>query len=374
MNNLTQRIESPASRFLLKNCSNFDFNQLDGSLSQLRSHIENSYNLHLSRPQASLFFNPSNLDTDNHCFLGFEVIGQEGKILSGIEELEKGPIEQDFLLVDMSSMIWVRKNNFGEYYRQCSSAEFSKSVFKFLDKLHNKEYSNGLSARLFLDFHSQSSQLSLPDVFLELRDKSLVDINNSGTQLVKLNHHEWRWIISDRRGRGGKKTGPRVNNDIKCSEVRLIGESDQCAIASIDKAKSIASDLGLDLVEASPSAKPPVVKLIDYGKFKYQQQKKASDAKKKQVVVSLKEIQFRPNIEKHDLDVKLKKAERFLAQGDKIKMIMQFRGREMAYSQMGMEKFKGIIAQVVEFGGTVEADPKMNGNRIITIIAASRKK
>ena len=181
MNNLTQRIESPASRFLLKNCSNFDFNQLDGSLSQLRSHIENSYNLHLSRPQASLFFNPSNLDTDNHCFLGFEVIGQEGKILSGIEELEKGPIEQDFLLVDMSSMIWVRKNNFGEYYRQCSSAEFSKSVFKFLDKLHNKEYSNGLSARLFLDFHSQSSQLSLPDVFLELRDKSLVDINNSGT-------------------------------------------------------------------------------------------------------------------------------------------------------------------------------------------------
>ena len=156
--------------------------------------------------------------------------------------------------------------------------------------------------------------------------------------------------------------------------MRLIGETEQYGVVSIDKARSIGEDLGLDLVEVSPSAKPPVVKLIDYGKFKYQQQKKASDAKKKQVVVSLKEIQFRPNIEKHDLEVKLKKAEKFLGQGDKIKMIMQFRGREMAYSQMGMEKFKGIIAQVVELGGTIESPPKMNGNRIITIISATRKK
>ena len=128
------------------------------------------------------------------------------------------------------------------------------------------------------------------------------------------------------------------------------------------------------MVEVSPSANPPVVKLIDYGKFKYQQQKKASDAKKKQVVVNLKEIQFRPNIEKHDLDVKLKKAEKFLEQGDKVKMIMQFRGREMAYASMGMEKFKTIIGQVVEFGGTIEAEPKMTGNRIITIVSATRKK
>jgi len=141
----------------------------------------------------------------------------------------------------------------------------------------------------------------------------------------------------------------------------------------MEKARTIAEEQGLDLIEVSPSAKPPVVKLIDYGKFKYQQQKKASDAKKKQVLVSLKEIQFRPNIEKHDLDVKLKKAEKFLAQGDKIKMIMQFRGREMAYTQLGMDKFKAIIAQVVEFGGVVEAHPKMNGNRIITIISAPRK-
>ena len=97
---------------------------------------------------------------------------------------------------------------------------------------------------------------------------------------------------------------------------------------TIEQARLIAEDRGLDLVEVAPGAKPPVVKIIDYGKYKYEEQKKKNEAKKKQVVVQLKEIQFRPNIETHDLGVKVKRAEKILAQGDKIKLVMQFRGRK----------------------------------------------
>jgi translation initiation factor IF-3 len=128
------------------------------------------------------------------------------------------------------------------------------------------------------------------------------------------------------------------------------------------------------LVEVSPSAKPPVVKLVDYGKFKYLQQKKANEAKKKQAVIQLKEIQFRPNIEAHDLETKLKKAEKFIGQGDKVKMVMQFRGREMAYRDAGLNKFKAIIKKVEEFGAQMESEPKFMGNRIITIVAPISKK
>lgn len=142
---------------------------------------------------------------------------------------------------------------------------------------------------------------------------------------------------------------------------------------TLDKAREIANDLGLDLVEVSPSAKPPVVKVIDYGKFKYDQQKQANEQKKKQVQASLKEIQFRPNIESHDLETKLKRADKFLNQGDKIKMVMQFRGREMAYRDLGLKKFKDILAQVEELGSQVESMPKMMGNRIITIVAPDKK-
>jgi translation initiation factor IF-3 len=129
----------------------------------------------------------------------------------------------------------------------------------------------------------------------------------------------------------------------------------------------------LDLVEVSPNAKPPVVKVIDYGKFKYQQQKAANEAKKKQTQAQLKEIQFRPNIDIHDLEVKLGRAKKFIEQGDKIKMIMQFRGREMAYQRQGLEKFKGIISQVTEFGALIENEPKIMGNRIITMISPAKK-
>jgi len=142
---------------------------------------------------------------------------------------------------------------------------------------------------------------------------------------------------------------------------------------TLQKAREIANDQGLDLVEVSPTAKPPVVKVIDYGKFKYDQQKLANEQKKKQVQSALKEIQFRPNIEAHDLETKLNRAEKFLEQGDKIKMVMQFRGREMAYKDLGLKKFRDILAKVEEFGAQIESQPKMMGNRIITIVAPIRK-
>ncbi len=174
---------------------------------------------------------------------------------------------------------------------------------------------------------------------------------------------------------GAKNKGPRVNDAIRAPEVRLIdGNNEQRGVVSLAEAMEIAQEQGLDLVEVSPNANPPVVKCIDYGKFKYMQQKKANEAKKKQAVVVIKEIQFRPNIETHDLEVKMKRAERFLADGDKLKLVMQFRGREMAYQAAGLEKFKGIIADICEkYDGVVESEPKIMGNRIFSMVAPSKK-
>lgn len=168
--------------------------------------------------------------------------------------------------------------------------------------------------------------------------------------------------------------GPRINHQIKVPECRLLGEDGhQYGVVPMMEARRIAEDLGLDLIEVSPNAQPPVVKVIDYGKFKYEQQKKASEAKKKQVVVQLKEIQFRPNIEQHDLDTKVKKAEGFLADADKVKLVMQFKGREMAYKDAGFAKFLEIIKTLEEFGSVVESPPKFMGNRVICIIAPTKK-
>lgn len=177
-------------------------------------------------------------------------------------------------------------------------------------------------------------------------------------------------------GRGRRKErGPRTNDQIRIPECRLMSDEQQYGVVSIDKAREIAEELGVDLIEIAPTAKPPVVKLMDYGKFKYEQQKKAAEAKKKQAKVQLKEIQLRPNIEAHDLETKLKKAYKFLENGDKVKFVMQFRGREMAYKDMGKEKFESILAGVCEeASAAIESPIKMMGNRIITIVAPVKKK
>ncbi|MEA9356425.1 translation initiation factor IF-3 [Bacteriovorax sp. PP10] len=171
-----------------------------------------------------------------------------------------------------------------------------------------------------------------------------------------------------------KNQGPRVNEQIRIPECRLLGDDGHAyGVVSMAEARRISDEAGLDLVEVSPTAQPPVVKLIDFGKYKYELQKKAQEAKKKQIVIQLKEIQLRPNIEQGDLDTKLNHCKKFLDQGDKIKISMQFRGREMSYRDAGMAKFKVILAQITEFGATVESEPKMMGNRIIAILASTRK-
>ena len=166
-----------------------------------------------------------------------------------------------------------------------------------------------------------------------------------------------------------------MNRQIRVSEVRLIAEDGEpLGVVVTTEALRIAEERGLDLVEVSPNAKPPVAKLIDYGKYKYLQQKKANEAKKKTATVVLKEIQFRPNIEIHDLNVKLKRAEKFLGEGDKLKLVMQFRGREMAYQKAGLLKFKDIIKTICDsWDGILESEPKIMGNRIFAMVAPSKK-
>lgn len=156
--------------------------------------------------------------------------------------------------------------------------------------------------------------------------------------------------------------------------MRLIGEDGHpYGIVSMDEARRIAEGLGVDLIEISPNAVPPVVKAIDYGKYKYTLQKKINEAKKKQVVVLLKEIQFRPNIDTHDIETKVRHAEKFLGNGDKIKLVMQFRGREMAYKDLGMEKFNKIINMIIELGGILESPPKFMGNRVFAMMCPDKK-
>ncbi len=171
-----------------------------------------------------------------------------------------------------------------------------------------------------------------------------------------------------------KNQGPRVNEQIRIPECRLLrDDGHQYGVVPMYEARKISEELGLDLVEISPTASPPVVKLIDFGKYKYELQKKAQEAKKKQIVISLKEIQLRPNIEAHDLQTKLNQCQKFIEQGDKIKISMQFRGREMAYKETGMEKLKAVVLQIVEMGAIVESEPKLMGNRIIAIVASTKK-
>lgn len=131
---------------------------------------------------------------------------------------------------------------------------------------------------------------------------------------------------------------------------------------------ALAEDSGLDLVEVSPNASPPVCKILDYGKYKYEQQKKAAEARKKQKTVDVKEVKIRPGIEKHDYDVKMRNARRFLEKGDKVKVTMRFRGREMAHQDIGYELLSKMREELADIS-KVEFQPKMEGRQIIMVLA-----
>lgn len=135
-----------------------------------------------------------------------------------------------------------------------------------------------------------------------------------------------------------------------------------------DSALAMAEDEGLDLVEVSPNADPPVCKILDYGKLKYQEQKKASEARKRQKTVDVKEIKMRPNIDTHDYDVKMRNVVKFLEGGDKVKVTMRFRGREMAHQELGMDVLNRVRDDVEELS-KVEVVPKMEGRQMIMVLA-----
>lgn len=136
----------------------------------------------------------------------------------------------------------------------------------------------------------------------------------------------------------------------------------------LDDALAIAEEKGLDLVEVSPDARPPVVKLMDYGKYKYEQQKKAAEARKKQKVIEIKEIKMRPTIDDHDYDVKMRAMKRFFEEGDKVKVTLRFRGREMAHQEIGMELLSRVQRDTEEFA-KMEQYPKMEGRQMMMVLA-----
>jgi translation initiation factor IF-3 len=166
----------------------------------------------------------------------------------------------------------------------------------------------------------------------------------------------------------------RINTEITAIEVRLVGsEGEQLGIVSVQDALRMATDADIDLVEIAPTAQPPVAKLMDYGKFRYAEQKRAHEAKLKQKVVELKEIKFRPQTDENDYNIKLRNIKRFLEEGDKVKVTVRFRGREMAHQEFGMQLINRVREETTEYS-QVESFPKMEGRQMIMVLGAKKKK
>lgn len=164
----------------------------------------------------------------------------------------------------------------------------------------------------------------------------------------------------------------RVNQQIRVPKVRLIGsDGKQVGVVEIEKALAMAQEEGVDLVEVVAKADPPVCKLVDYGKFRYDQTKKKKEGKKLLHQVKVKEIKFKPNIDAHDLEFKLKKAKDFLRKGDKVRISCTFRGREILHKEIGHRVFEKVCEDLGEFG-TVESPPKLLGRTLSTVIAPAQ--
>ena len=168
--------------------------------------------------------------------------------------------------------------------------------------------------------------------------------------------------------RAKKSSGPRTNEQITASEVRVISSTGkQLGIISIREALNHAEDEGFDLVEVSPAANPPVCKIIDYGKLKYREQKSKKEAKKKQKTIEVKEIKMRPGIDTHDYNVKVKALSKFIGGGNKVKVSMRFKGREMEHQNLGFDLLKKLTTEVEEYA-KVEVAPKFEGKQIMMIL------
>ncbi|MGE5615383.1 MAG: translation initiation factor IF-3 [Bacillota bacterium] len=165
----------------------------------------------------------------------------------------------------------------------------------------------------------------------------------------------------------------RINGEINSPEVRLIGvEGEPIGIVKIEEAMRLAEENEIDLVEIAPTAKPPVCRLMDYGKFKYRESKKAHEAKLKQKQIQVKEVKFRPGTDEGDYKIKVRNLIRFLTEGDKTKVTLRFRGREMAHQELGMNLLKRVEADLSQIG-QVEQFPKLEGRQMVMIVAPKKK-
>ncbi|MFT6023207.1 MAG: translation initiation factor IF-3 [Ascidiaceihabitans sp.] len=165
-----------------------------------------------------------------------------------------------------------------------------------------------------------------------------------------------------------RDTGPRINDKIRNSEIRLIGaDGDNVGVVTPTRAMEMAEEAGLDLVEISPNANPPVCKIMDFGKYKYETQKRESEARKKQKIIEIKEVKFRPNTDTNDYEVKMRNVYKFLENGDKVKITLRFRGREMAHQNLGRELLERV-AEDTKDAGKVENFPKMEGRQMVMLI------
>ncbi|MEQ8762806.1 MAG: translation initiation factor IF-3, partial [Planctomycetota bacterium] len=172
--------------------------------------------------------------------------------------------------------------------------------------------------------------------------------------------HPRRWLTQQQE--------TRINSQIRAREVRLIShEGEQVGVVSIDEARRMAQDVDLDLVEVAPMAKPPVCKLMDYGKFKYEQQKAQRKGRKKSHTAELKRLRMRPKIDRHDIDTKLRKARQFLAEGDKVQVHMRFRGREMAHIEIGQQRLLEFAKELAEIA-KVERAPSREGREMTMML------
>lgn len=167
------------------------------------------------------------------------------------------------------------------------------------------------------------------------------------------------------------RKGPRVNEMIEAPSIRLVdSDGEMVGVVSVQEGLEMAAEVGLDLVEVSPNAAPPVCKILDFGKFKYIEQKKRNEARKKQKVIEIKELKMRPGIEEHDYQVKMRSMYRFLEEGDKVKVTIRFRGREMAHQELGARVLERIQQDIEEMA-KVEQFPRSEG-RLMTMVIAPR--
>jgi translation initiation factor IF-3 len=166
-----------------------------------------------------------------------------------------------------------------------------------------------------------------------------------------------------------QKDGPRVNEEIRVREVQLIDQDgNNKGVTEIQAALAMAQEAGLDLVEIAPNSVPPVCKILDFGKYKFQAQKKAAEARKKQKVVEVKEIKLRPMIDDHDYDVKMRSMRRFFEEGDKVKVTLRFRGREMAHQEIGVELLNRVKTDTATLA-KIESEPRMEGRQMVMVLA-----